>query len=132
MSDPSSSVPYGGESDRLIDRYQMLFDADPGSIEEFALQTFTIAARLDSDTLATPLVGRGPIIDYLRSAATEPHRPATRRITAVEWAHSTARWCWAAQGPTGTRRGMDIVRLEASGQLIELVVRFSGLLPPPT
>jgi hypothetical protein len=131
MSDLSSSVPDEGESDRLIDRYRMLFDADPGSIEELALQTFTIDARLESDTLATPLVGRGPIIDYLRSAATEPHRPATRRITDIEWAHSTARWCWASQDPTGTRRGMDIVRLEASGRLIELVVRFSGLLPPP-
>jgi hypothetical protein len=132
MSDPSSSVPDEGEPDRLIDRYRMLLDADSGSIEELALQTFTIDARLESDTLATPLVGRGPIIDYLRSAGTEAHRPATRRITDVEWAHSTARWCWASQGPTGTRRGMDIVRLEASGQLIELVVRFSGLLPPPT
>jgi hypothetical protein len=132
MTDPSSSVPDEDRFDRLIDRYQMLFDAEPGKIEEVALQTFTIDARLESDTLATPLVGRGPIIDHLWSAATEPHRPATRRITDVDWAQSTARWCWASQGPTGTRRGMDIVRLEASGRLIELVIRFSGLLPPPT
>jgi hypothetical protein len=132
MTDPPASVPDEHARDRVVDRYRMLFDADPGSIQELAARTFTIDARLESDTCAAPLVGRGPIIDHLRSAAVEPYRPATRRITDVEWAHATARWCWASQGPTGTRRGMDVVRLDASGQLIELLVRFSGLLPPPT
>lgn len=132
MRNLSASVPDEHPRDRVVDRYRMLFDADPGSIQKLVAQTFTIDARLESDTFAVPIVGRGPIIDHLRSAAVEPNRPATRRITDVEWAHATARWCWASQGPAGTRRGMDIVRLDASGRLIELLVRFSSLLPPPT
>ncbi|MDY7104981.1 MAG: hypothetical protein S0880_27660 [Actinomycetota bacterium] len=117
--------------DRVIERYRSLFGADHGVVPSAVADVFTPDARVESAALGEPSIGHAAIVERVHLIRTALEGASARAVTEVEWVHRTARWCWTWHGPSGSHRGMDVARLAARDDRIELLVVFTGLLPPP-